>query len=766
VNFLEIKFVKYIGKEGKMNKVFTQLFFILIVSFLVPLICFSTEIFAAKNIKNEEIENFVKSYALALKEKNYEKLLNLFDDSNPEFKKQETDKWKALFKKVDLNTLKVESFIIENNDNEAEIILSHKTEVPLNNLLISAYINEVYKIAKIKEKWHLSDYIVFKELYDTVQRNLKVKLLPEINKLKVSAELLLKKELQNRGKYLFKLDEDFQVEKVSSEDGGVEIKKLGYVLFLKQKNYSEDKNVKFNIDYSGKVTEKNNQYIKEEFSIIREENFWYPKRDSEDYATGILEIMVPKGVQTLSDTGMLTKTIQYNETETFIWEIKEPTNSLGFLASKNWEISQVEVKNQKVSLYLMKDTRLDAKSLVKKAEEILIFYNDIFGQTKERRFAFVEGPFSHTRPNYIPFDESIMAHEISHNWWLGAFSADCATNLWLCEGFATYSDELYNEMKYGEKKLEEMILYNLTGYLNAVKRQEDQPLADILYGSIVYNKGAYVLHNLRYVVGDEIFFKILKHYTKKYFNQDVNYKSFQSVTEEIYDQRLDWFFDQWLNKPGIPEFELKYKIQVEKDKKSVVEVEIIQRRDLFTMPIDIKFISKSKSTHKRFWITDEEKTKSFTEELNFIPDEVCFESEIGIPTRNIFKFSEAFNQGVELLYMQRKNSEAIEKFKRALQIRPDDLVVKRELIKAYLEAGDYSNFEREANYLITRKYEEHEYDQRRWIYLFYGNYYDLKNMRATAIEMYKKVLEVERGDEHPQKMAMVYMKKPYKRQLK
>jgi tetratricopeptide (TPR) repeat protein len=184
------------------------------------------------------------------------------------------------------------------------------------------------------------------------------------------------------------------------------------------------------------------------------------------------------------------------------------------------------------------------------------------------------------------------------------------------------------------------------------------------------------------------------------------------------------------------------------------------------MPVDIKFLSKSKSAHKRFWITDKEKTKSFLEKLDFIPEEVCFESEIAIPTRAIFEFAEAFSQGAELLYEQKKYSEAIEKFKHALQIKPDDLVVKRELAKAYLENDDYSNFEREANYLVNRKYEDYEYDQRRWIYLFYGNYYDLKGMREKAIEMYNKVLEIKKGDEHPQNMSKIYLKKPYKKELK
>ena len=748
-----------------MKKIFTKLFLSFIGLILVVSSCLSTEILSTANVETQEINDFIKSYTSTLTEENYEKLLHLFDGSNPKFKNQETEKWKTLFKQIDLSSLKVESLIIEINNHEAEIILSHKTDIPLMNLIIAHYINEVYMITKIEGKWLLSDYVVFKELYDTVERNLKVKVFPETNELKISAELLLQNKPENEGKYFFKLDEDFQIDEVSSEDYGIEFKKLGYVLFLRRINDPENNYFHFKIDYSGKITEKNNQYIKEEFCIIRDENFWYPKRDWEDYAMGSLEVTVPQGFQAISDTGKLNRTILDKGIETFIWEMEEPAEFIGFLASRNWEINHVKVKNQEVSLYLERDTRLDVDKLVEKAEEILVLYNNFFGPTKERNFAFVEGPFSHTRPNYTPFDESILAHELSHNWWLGAFSSDSMKNLWLSEGFATYSDILYKEWKYGKKALEEMLYRNLIAYLNAVEEQQDQPLVDIMYGSIVYNKGAYVLHSLRRVVGDEAFFKILKYYTRKYFNQNVSYRSFQSATEEVYGQDLSWFFDQWLKKTGIPEVELKYQIKPDKAGKSEVEVKIIQRRNLYTMPLDIQFLSETKSTHRRYWITNEDEVKSFTVNLDFSPDKVCFMYDSAVPTIKIFEFQKSFNEGVKLLYEQKKYPEAIEKFKDALQIRPDDLVAKRELAMAYLENEDDLNFEKVVSSLINKKYEEYEYDQRRWAYLYYGNYYDLKNLREKALEMYKRVLEIEKGDSHPQKKAQQYIKTPYKKRI-
>ena len=748
-----------------MKILFTNFLLSLMGLILVVSSCFSLEIFSTVNIETNEIDDFVESYRATLVEKNYEKLFELYDGSNPEFRKQETEKWKALFKQVDLNSLKIESVLIENNKQEAEIILSHKTDIPLMNLIIAHYINEVYKITKVGGKWLLSDYVVFKELYDTVERNLKVKVFPETNELKISAELLLQNKPENEGKYFFKLDEDFQIDEVSSEDYSIEFKKLGYVLFLRRINDPENNYFHFKIDYSGTINEKNNQYIKEGFCIIRDENFWYPKRDWEDYAKGILEVTVPQGFQAISDTGKLNRTILNKGIVTFIWEMEKPAEFIGFLASRNWEINHVEVKNQEVSLYLMRDTRLDVDKLVAKAEEILVFYNESFGPTKERNFAFVEGPFSHTRPNYTPFDESILAHELSHNWWLSAFSSDSMKNLWLSEGFATYSDILYKEWKYGKKALEEMLYRNLTAYLNAVEEQRDQPLVDIMYGSIVYNKGAYVLHSLRRVVGDEAFFKILKYYTRKYFDQDVSYKSFKHAAEEVYDQDLSWFFDQWLKKTGIPEIELKYQIMPDKAGKSDVEFKIIQKRNLYTMPIDIQFVSKTESNQRRYWITNKDEVVTIEEKLNYVPDKVCFVFESDVPATGIFEFYNAFNQGVQLLYKDKKYPEAIEKFKDALQIRPDDLVAKRELAMAYLENEDDLNFEKVVSSLINKKYEEYEYDQRRWAYLYYGNYYDLKSMREKALEMYKRVLEIEKGDSHPQKMAQQYIKTPYKKRI-
>lgn len=185
------------------------------------------------------------------------------------------------------------------------------------------------------------------------------------------------------------------------------------------------------------------------------------------------------------------------------------------------------------------------------------------------------------------FFKDTYVHELAHHWWGNSVGPKTWNDIWLNEGFATYSEALYAEAKHGKdaliSKMQSKFSDNFRGTLYAPKD---------LFGETVYEKGAWVLHMLRYEIGDSSFFKSLHNYYDLYKYSNASVEDFKLVCESVSGINLDKFFDQWIY-TGTDNIYCSYTFEILKTEDgSECTVKLFQEPqgyEEFHFPLEIKF---------------------------------------------------------------------------------------------------------------------------------------------------------------------------------
>lgn len=188
-------------------------------------------------------------------------------------------------------------------------------------------------------------------------------------------------------------------------------------------------------------------------------------------------------------------------------------------------------------------------------------------------------------------DESLIAHEVAHQWFGNSVTEKEWHHIWLSEGFATYLTNVYTETKYGEDKFRE----NMGSDRNMVLRSDlwkpepviDTTITDLmrLLNTSTYQKGAWVLHMLRNEIGDEIFWKGMRLYYERFRNGNALTSDFMKVMEEVSGKDLRNFFYQWLYIPGEPDLRIRISAG---EKAGTMKISVEQKQDyLYTFTIQL-----------------------------------------------------------------------------------------------------------------------------------------------------------------------------------
>lgn len=237
--------------------------------------------------------------------------------------------------------------------------------------------------------------------------------------------------------------------------------------------------------------------------------------------------------------------------------------------------------------------------------------------------------------------ESLIAHEFAHQWFGDMISPGTWAEIWLNEGFATWGEAIWTEHNGGYDAYLSEIQDNANYYFSSnpgtVISDPDwainTPPSNIMFSyALTYMKSSCVVHQLRYVLGDEVFFEAVRSYTHDVEN--FRYKSatttdFNAKFSEISGQNLDWFFDEWIYSPNHPIYNNTYSFDQTGGGDWVVNFQATQvqtNAPFFTMPLEITVVYTDNSdTTIRFF--NDENNQYFSFELDKEPMNLYFDKD-------------------------------------------------------------------------------------------------------------------------------------------
>ncbi|MGB0931651.1 MAG: M1 family metallopeptidase, partial [Chitinophagales bacterium] len=156
--------------------------------------------------------------------------------------------------------------------------------------------------------------------------------------------------------------------------------------------------------------------------------------------------------------------------------------------------------------------------------------------------------------------EDLMAHEFGHHWWGDLVTCETADDMWLNEGWASFSEHLFMEAVYGREAYLSSIVANHVEVMQYahIRDGAHYPVSgvpfEVTYGSHVYSKGADVAHTLRGYMGDEAFFRCIQEYLSAFAFKTANSEQFRDFLSECSGFDLTDFFNDWVFNAGFPHF--------------------------------------------------------------------------------------------------------------------------------------------------------------------------------------------------------------------
>ncbi|HEY0005385.1 MAG TPA: M1 family aminopeptidase [Pyrinomonadaceae bacterium] len=532
----------------------------------------------------------------------------------------------------------------------------------------------------------------------------------------------------------------------------------------------------------GPLATKRMAYVGTDGSYLTYAARWFPFHDyAADRATADITLLVPPGVQVSgsSDEPIVRQPAGKDNNARFRFVHQQPA-LIGNIIAGPFVTKTLRYGNYEIQFYVKPGNESRITRYGELIGKALEFYTQQYGAPAFGSRLIVAETDDETLDAYAapgaiflaskffdaarPVPEDRLQREVAYQWWGQTVGLRSFDDAWLSQGLAEWSAFALREASLTGSALdaaqreeqERALTFEQTASIvRAPASLDDQSAA---YQSIVFYKGAMVFRMLRETLGKEKFAQLLRTFLDQYRGKSASIDNFEKLTSQVAGENMRYFFAQWVEGTGVPEFTVDYQIIRTRAGKFLTRGTIKQNLDALRLPVETMLHAEG-SDDQIVTLRVEGKSEDFVFESNGQPIEVVVD-----PNNKILRMSEDLRvsivarRGIEQ-FKEGLYDEARQQFEAALKLDKSNSWVYYNLGLLYLEQRNWNlaldNLDAALNGSLKPSWIEV------WAHIKRGNVYDARGDRARAVNEYNKAVQTGISYDNAQAVAKKFLATPF-----
>jgi tetratricopeptide (TPR) repeat protein len=513
--------------------------------------------------------------------------------------------------------------------------------------------------------------------------------------------------------------------------------------------------------------------IHPDFAYLMYPARWFPVNDyTVDRFSSDLKVTVPAGYKVLA-SGIDSTEAAPDGMTSVRYKFSQPSfpGSLAVVRGEPKPISSGGV----TTFFYMRATADMAGAYGEEISRAMEYLSSLYGLPPKKNLTVVETedgtPNGYSAPGLLflspraigkQVNTKLVANQVARQWWGTMVSPATRNHLWLENGLARYAEFLYLEHLNGPSALEaevhstyiEALTVDQPPLIQAARLEDYSPE----FWAATAGKGAAVLHMLRFVIGEDNLFKVLKAFPERFAWKSANTDDFRKVAEEISGQSLQGFFLQWIESSGAPEFKMEYTV-FRTQKGFRVVGKIAQDLDTFRMPVQLHVETEGNPEEKTVEVVGT--SSEFVVETFGKPKNVVLD-----PKGQVLRFDNPMRVAVAIRRGEQfaevgEFSDALKEYQKALDVSRNSSLAHYRVGELFFLQNNYQSAANEFREVFTGDLEPKWTEV--WAHINLGKIFDITDQRVRAVNEYRQAVRTKDNTQNALEEAGKYINQKFER---